>query len=687
MIQERFIANRYRLTKSLGKGTFGEVFEALDEKFQPARQVAIKILHPQFLADKEVRDSIRLEAGNLARFSHPNILRVHDFEVSDELAFIVTDIATGGSLMDKLRPNPDATSKALPFEEVLHILQQISGALDEAHANGLIHRDIKPQNILLDKWNNCLLADFGLATAVSSTATAAMINAPVIGTPLFMAPEQWEGNSGKASDIYALGVLAYQMLTGEAPYKGNNMALAFQHMNGKIPKLSDKAPQLNYPAAVDDVLAETMAKKPEDRPKSATAFYQSFKQAFTSPHNNKVEPPVLVHKLNIEDLLKEIPAPESPPITAPVVVSPVQNKTANRLYRPEPLMLSDHLGCVNTVVWSGDGSLLASASFDRTVQLWRANGVLYATLQPHYGDVQLLAWSKDGKQIVTGCENGAVTMWGVYGATTPMPQPGNQHVWGVYGSLLANLGTHKGRISDIQYSPNGQRFAVASFDRTITLWRADTKAIATLTGHTMAVKTLAWSPNGMVLASASADKTVRLWSDTGKLLEVLVRHNAEVWDVAWAPNGRLLATAGMDGQVCLWMTDGRLYNICLGHSAPVAAVAWSPHGHLFATASWDKRVFIWQSNGMTYNILQGHKDNVTAVAWSPDGNLLASASNDETVRLWGEDGTLKAVLEGHKEPITALAWSPDGQILATASADCRVGLWTVIEPKVYEWPL
>jgi WD40 repeat protein len=678
MIKERVIADRYRLRRSLGKGTFGEVFEALDSKFQPPRVVAVKVLHPQFFADSQVRDSIRKEASSLARFNHPHILRVYDYEITGELAYIVTDFATGGSLMDKLRPDMTLPAHKLSIEEVTKILEQIAGALDEAHADGLIHRDIKPQNILLDKRGNYLLADFGLATAISSTATSTMIHTPVTGTPLYMAPEQWEGDTAKASDIYALGVLTFQMLAGETPFKGNSMALAYQHIEGAIPKLSDRTAHVRYPPALDQVLALAMAKKPLNRPKTAGEFFQRFKKALESP----------LPSVNIEDLLKEFPAPVIEPAIKALEPAGITHQTepVNQVAHPHPTILSDHTGCVNAVAWSRDGSLLASASFDRTVRLWRANGALYATLQPHYGDVRCIAWSKDGKMLVSGSENGAVQLWGVYGSYPPLPtQP--PPVGGVYSTLLANLAGHKMRVSALEWSPNGQRFAVASFDKTVTLWRNDGKPLATLTGHTMPVNTLAWSPDGQLLATASNDKTIRLWTEAGKLLSVFSRHNAAVWGLAWSPQGHLLATVSMDTktQVCLWHADGRLYNICNGHSAAVSAVAWSPQGQLFATASWDKTAIIWRMNGALQTTLLGHTGSVTALAWSPNGMLLATASNDETVRIWGEDGSLKAILAGHKEAITSLAWSPDSQMLATAAADCKVCLWQVNFSVTPQW--
>lgn len=274
----KIIAGRYRLGRALGQGTYGQVYYAEDIKFDPPRTVAVKLLHAQFLNDAQSREDIRREASVLARFHHPNILRVSDFEISPELAYIVTDFAEGGSLANKLKPETGAPPLPMPLNEAIYYLEQIASALDEAHNLGLIHRDIKPLNILLDRAGRPLLADFGLATVLSGTSSS-MVNLSASGTPLYMAPEQWAGKAGKASDIYALGVVTYQLVTGQPPYQGNQAALWAQHTGAPIPTLREKAPWLDYPPALDSVIAGVMAKDDRERTRPAGEFARRFKMA------------------------------------------------------------------------------------------------------------------------------------------------------------------------------------------------------------------------------------------------------------------------------------------------------------------------------------------------------------------------------------------------------------------------
>ena len=284
------IANRYRLHHQLGKGTFGEVFLAHDLKFEPPRAVAIKLLHSKFLNEPEVRADIAREASTLARFSHANILRVLDFDISPNQAFIVTELAEGGSLAHKIRPDPNQPPVQMPLQEVAHYLAQICDGLDEAHAAGLIHRDLKPLNILLDKRNHPLIADFGLATAVSSSQSSVMVDATTSGTPPYMAPEQWMGQIGRASDIYALGIITYQLITGQLPFQGDQNAIAFQHLNAPIPRLIDRAPSLQYQPALDGIIAGVLAKDPRQRIRPAMEFYRLFNEALGTPGTAAVRP-------------------------------------------------------------------------------------------------------------------------------------------------------------------------------------------------------------------------------------------------------------------------------------------------------------------------------------------------------------------------------------------------------------
>ncbi len=307
------ISNRYRLGQFLGKGTFGQVFAAEDTKFSPPKKVAIKLINPELINDPVVREDIRREAGIMARFNHPHILRVLDFEVNLNSAYIVTDLAEGGSLASRIQPDPTKPPVRMRISEVANLLEQICSALEEAHAQGLVHRDIKSHNILIDGWGRPLLADFGLATTLNGSQQSVMVMATTSGTPPFMAPEQWTGQAGKASDIYALGVLAYQMITGKTPFQGNQFELMGQHLNSPVPPLSLQAPGLNYPPQLDSVIAKAMEKNPHNRTKSAVELARQFRAALQN-----VPAQVPVAPLSVTEVVMPLNLPQQVASPAPV---------------------------------------------------------------------------------------------------------------------------------------------------------------------------------------------------------------------------------------------------------------------------------------------------------------------------------------------------------------------------------
>jgi serine/threonine-protein kinase len=276
-IPSRIIANRYRLKYSLGAGALGEVFQAEDTRFNPPRTVAIKVVHPENLLDPQQVAQIKHEAGVMAQFNHPNILRIIDFEITPAEAYLVTDLAEGGTLKQKLHPDSASPPRPMSFSEIDNFLEQICAALDEAHRNGLVHRDIKPQNVLIDRNGRPLLADFGLALRTNQRTF--LTQAESWGTAEYAAPEVWQGQVGKASDIYALGALTYEMLTGYPPFQGEVRQLEEQHLHTPVPPLAKYAPHWNYPREFDAVLSQAMHKNAAVRFPTAGDFYRSFKRA------------------------------------------------------------------------------------------------------------------------------------------------------------------------------------------------------------------------------------------------------------------------------------------------------------------------------------------------------------------------------------------------------------------------
>ncbi len=252
--------DRYIIKSELGQGGMASVFLAFDPRFE--REVAIKVLPTELTSDPMFRTRFRREARMIAALEHPVIVPVHDFGEQGEQPFLVMRLMRGGSLAERLEKDG-----ALPLPEVARIVQRIGTALDEAHKQGVIHRDLKPGNILFDQYGHAYLSDFGIARSAQSTSTLTGVS--TMGTPGYMSPEQIEGKrvDGR-SDIYALGVLTYEMLTGKRPFDADTPAMAIvKQMTEPPPRLMDTRPEL--PLEYDTLLKRTMARDPEQRPGTA----------------------------------------------------------------------------------------------------------------------------------------------------------------------------------------------------------------------------------------------------------------------------------------------------------------------------------------------------------------------------------------------------------------------------------
>jgi len=260
----------YRIVAPLGEGGMAAVYKA----YQPGmdRYVALKILPRHFASDPQFVARFKQEAQVLAKLQHPHILPVFDFGEAEGYTYIVMPFIESGTLIDLLKGQP------LPLQKIRRIVSQLGDALDYAHSRGLVHRDVKPSNVLLDERGNCLLTDFGLAKIVEGSMNLTTSGA-VLGTPAYMSPEQGLGQTPDGrSDIYSLGVILYEMATGRAPFKAETpMAVMIKHIHDPLPMPTSINPKLIDP--VERVILKAMAKEPADRYATASEIVQAIHEA------------------------------------------------------------------------------------------------------------------------------------------------------------------------------------------------------------------------------------------------------------------------------------------------------------------------------------------------------------------------------------------------------------------------
>lgn len=284
----------YQIVGPLGEGGMAAVYKA----YQPAmeRYVALKVLPRHFANDPQFTARFQQEAKLLAQLQHPHILPVFDYGQSDGYTYIAMPFVQSGTLADSLQGQP------LPLARICQVITQVGEALNYAHTRGLIHRDVKPGNVLIDESGNCLLTDFGLARMVEESVKLTNSGA-IVGTPAYMSPEQGSGQKLDArSDIYSLGIILYEMVTGRVPYRAETpIAVIFKHIQDPLPPVHTLNP--NLPEAVELVVLKALSKNPEDRYPTAGDMARSLQASLAetppAPRSSTLPPS---------------PPPEDPPV-------------------------------------------------------------------------------------------------------------------------------------------------------------------------------------------------------------------------------------------------------------------------------------------------------------------------------------------------------------------------------------
>jgi serine/threonine protein kinase len=631
----------YQLTRLLGEGSFAQVY--LGEHIYLSTQAAIKVLHTQ-LADL---DWFRTEARTIARLVHPNIVRVLEFGVEDNTPFLVLDYASNGTLRQR---HPYGTR--LPLPTVVSYVKQVAEALQYAHDEKLVHRDVKPENILLGRRNEVLLSDFGVALMVQTLQYQTMQD--VAGTLPYMAPEQIQGQPRPASDQYALGIIVYEWLVGKRPFNGSLTELISQQLTASPLPLRATVPTVA--PAVEQVVMMALEKDPNKRFGSVRDFALALEQAsqpgaLTSARGGI---PAVTGRADAT-LPDTVPAFNVPVVSSVSEVAPVRPavpppSTSVRQVKPVGTIVCSYRGHINAVrslSWWSDSTRIISASNDKAMHVWDAmTGNRLQLYQDASEAVRVVAGSPDGSRIASAGADALVRVWDF---TT--------------NRLLITYRGHVGNaVNAIAWSPQQQLLASAATDGTVHVWDATTGQPLTIyRGHTGSVNMLAWSPSGpsssprrnYLIVSGGDDTSVQTWEAyTGRMVALYRGQPAKVLSVAWSPsvysssptsrpgassrayNSSRVACGRADGMVQMWDTTTDREVLSYRYSAPLSVVAWSPDGRRFAYASDDKTIQVWDTMTNLKLLTFSHTARPRVMAWSPDGKYIASGGDDTMIQVW-----------------------------------------------------
>ncbi|HLW66865.1 MAG TPA: protein kinase, partial [Gemmataceae bacterium] len=744
--------DRYEILSELGRGGMGVVYKARDRELK--RLVAIKMILAGAFADNEQLARFRLEAEAVARLDHPNIVQIYETGTEDGRPYFVLEFLGGGTLAQMI------TGKSLPPHEAAALVQKLAEAVDYAHQRGVVHRDLKPANILLEGGDELRdvtsaqceselpltthhsalttvkIADFGLAKLETAEGGVQTKTGDVLGTPSYMAPEQaagLPGSVGPAVDIYALGAILYECLTGKPPFDAPTPVETLRQV------VESEAPSVRrlrreVPRDLDTIVAKCLEKAPARRYASAGALAEELNR-FLLDQPIQARPISSIERVNRW-------CRRNPGVAAALAVVGMLLVVATVASGMAAVRFSDLAGqrenarldaekAAADARWRLYQSLLSEAANSLRLNNGAAAKRALANAPPEFrrwewnyynqqldlsrqviadngGRVFQVAFSPCGRWYAAACSQG-VRVWSAADGTEVALLPNREPV----------------RLLTIAFAPNGDEIAVGSDKWPMRVWSLKTKqfhdvavdgappngspwqAIYSPDGRRVALHPInsasvylcdaqwyvvaeftdqprtgcsVYSADSRWLVTVSEANTVRLRNaENGKqALQFSAGHRAS--SLAISPDGKRLAIGSPYPENCvsLWDTaTGKIVATLRGHTNAIAALAFSPDSSRLASASTDQTARLWDSQtGRPVATLRGHTMALMQAAFSPDGRFLATSSADNTIRQWDlETGEVALHFRGHEDAVHTMAYSPDGTTLITGSDDGTVRLW------------
>lgn len=612
------LKQRYRILARVGNGGFGAVYKAEDMQFGN-RLVAVKELYRAGEFDAQdtanAADAFKREAMLLANLKHPSLPSIYDHFAEAGHWYLVMDYIEGDTLETLLE-----RMRRFRVEDVLRIGIQLCDVLNYLHSSRppIIFRDLKPANIIMTPRGHIYLIDFGLARLFDPAQPGGSTS---FGSPGYAAPEQYESvQTTVRADIYSFGATLHQMLTGNHP--------ALRPFEFAPIRFAPGTPLADF----GTLIARMLEVSPNRRPESMSVVLHELEQianrlSSMRGANYRATPSSSPARSLTPGRTTHSTSRGNPPSLSGIVAPPIGTLLC---------LFEGHQDEVNDLIWSSNGSNVASASSDGTVQIWNVAtasvGIIYRNERKQ---VRSVAWSPDGSRIAIGYSGDRRDTETVH----IIQAESGECIFTFAGSGGGFWNSREdSSIYTLAWSPDGSRIAWGGGDNKVNIWDAQTRRqLVSYKGHNSSVHTLAWSPDSRQIVSGGADDAVHIWdAATGRNAATYFKHSAAVTGVVWSSNGQRIVSGSHDKTAQVWNAiTGTTLTTYRGHAERIQTVAWSPDGSRIATGSGDGSVHIWDAGkGTTLFTYAAHVGRVNTVRWSPDGRRLATAGADKTIHIW-----------------------------------------------------